>query len=141
MSFKDIYKKVEEFQGLGIHDILDQLDIDVIHRECLPLDKMSMYVDKCILINNSLSEQMERNALLHEIGHALFDKGCYLANHRTEENNANWFMCLFLIFEGFWEYDYFDEFLIYEGVPPKIARQFNDGVWQYKRQVKLELAY
>ena len=50
-------------------------------------------------------------------------------------------MCLYLVHNEIWNDDFFDEFLIYQGVDSKVARRFNDSVWQYKRQKILQLLY
>lgn len=143
MCFKDIYMKVEELKDHSISTILDNMNIDVIYQECMPLGKQAVALpeNNSIVISNILPEQNEKNILLHEIGHLLFDKRCTLANHRTEENNANIFMCLYLIHNEIWDSDYFDTYLIYNGVQPKIARRFNDSVWQFKNQQILEHGY
>ncbi len=144
MCFKDIYNKVEELKDYSIEGILAELGVDVIYTCSIPLNKTGVYINTdnpTILIRNDLSKQDERNVLLHEIGHSLFDYGCHISNHRKEENNANLFMCLYLINNNIWEAEYFDHYLIYKGVEPKIARQFNDRVWQYKHQVKFDMVY
>lgn len=141
MCFKDIYARADELKDLSIESILDELDIDVTYMDVLPLGKDAMFVDKSIVVSNHLSDEKTKVVLLHEIGHYLFDKGIHCYNHRTEENNANIFMCLYLVHNEIWDSDYFDEYLIYQGVPPKVARYFNETVWQFKRQHILQLAY
>ncbi len=144
MCFKNIYNKVEELKDYSVETILAELDIVVIYTNSIPLNKNGIYIKTntpTILIRNDLSQQDEQNILLHEIGHCLFDYGYHISNHRKEENNANLFMCLYLINNNIWEAEYFDHYLIYKGVEPKIARQFNDRIWQYKYQVTFGIAY
>lgn len=137
MCFRDIYNKVEEVKDLNIKGLLDYLGINLIYKEIIPLDKKAMVINNgsiTIFIKNNLDDIELRNVLLHEVGHSIFDSNHYLSNHRTEENNANLFMCLYLVHNEIWKDTYFDTYLIYSGISPKVARQFNDRVWQFKNQ-------
>lgn len=140
MCFKDIYEKVEELKELSIDEIIERLNIKVILIENLECD--AMYVDyleqPTILVRNKF---INKCVVLHEIGHCLFDRKTHLANKRINENNANTFMCLMLLKNDIWSYDYFDTYLINQGVQPRIARTFNDSVYQRKLQIKYDLVY
>lgn len=140
MCFKDIYEKVEELKELSIDEIIERLNIKVILIENLECD--AMYVDyleqPTILAKNKF---INDGVMYHEIGHCLLDRKTHLANKRTNENNANTFMCLMLLKNDIWSYDYFDTYLINQGVQPSIARTFNDSVHQRKLQIKYDLVY
>lgn len=141
MSFKEIYQKVENLKDLSIESILERYSIQVIFMDVLPFDKLAIQCDQSIVLKNGLKNHEYKLLVLHEIGHYLFDRKCYYCNHRTEENNANIFMCLYLVHNEIWDDQYFDEYLIYQGIEPKVARYFNDCVWQFKRQQILQTAY
>lgn len=143
MCFKDIYDKVNELKDRNLYSIMDDLGVNLVYQEYVPLNKQAIciYNQATIIVSNKLNEQQEKIVLLHELGHLLFDVGCHVSNHRTEENNANLFMCLYLVHNEIWDFEFFDVYLIHEGVDPKVARQFNDRVWQYKNQVTLGISY
>lgn len=134
MSFKAIYEKVEELKDLDLGTMLKELEISIIFQDEIPMNKKAILVENYIIIKSELREFEYKDVLLHEIGHFLFNDCSYFSNHKTEENNANLFMCLYLIHNRIWDSNYFDAFLIYEGVSPIIARKFNDQVWQFKNQ-------
>lgn len=140
MCFKDIYEKVEELKKYDLNELLENLGIRLIIAK--DIDDEALYINylehPTILIK---SEKLNDCILFHEIGHYLFDRKTHLANKRTNENNANIFMCLMLLRNEIWEYDYFDTYLINQGVHPKTARTFNDSVHQRKLQIKYDLVY
>lgn len=140
MCFKDIYDKVEELKEYELNELLDKLGIRLIITK--EIDEEALYINylehPTILIKR---KKINDCILFHEIGHYLFDRKTHLANKRTNENNANIFMCLMLLDNKIWEYDYFDAFLINCGVQPKVARTFNDSVFQRKLQIKYDLVY
>lgn len=140
MCFKDIYDKVEELKEYDLNELLENLGIRLIIAK--DIDEEALYINylehPTILIG---SKKIKECVMFHEIGHYLFDRKTHLANKRTNENNANVFMCLMLLRNEIWEYDYFDSFLINCGIQPKIARMFNDSVQQRKLQIKYDLVY
>lgn len=140
MCFKNIYDKVEELKELSIDEIVEMLNIKVILIENLDCD--ALYVDyleqPTILIRNKF---ITNCVMYHEIGHCLLDRKTHLANKRTNENNANTFMCLMLLKNDIWNADYFDYYLINCGVKPRVAKSFNDSVHQRKIQIKYDLVY
>lgn len=140
MCFKDIYEKVEELKDYNLDELVEILNLKIVVTR--NLDCEAMYIDyieqPTILIR---SKTINECVMFHEIGHCLFDRKTHLANKRTNENNANIFMCLMLLRNEIWEYDYFDTYLINQGVQPKVARMFNDSVHQRKLQIKYDLVY
>lgn len=140
MCFKDIYEKVEELKEYDLNELLENLGIRLIIAK--DIDEEALYINylehPTILIRN---KKIKECVMFHEIGHYLFDRKTHLANKRTNENNANIFMCLMLLKNEIWEYDYFDTYLINRGVQPKVARIFNDSVHQRKLQIKYDLVY
>lgn len=140
MSFKEIYEMVEKLKELSIEDLLDLLDINIVIN---PNTDKAIYVNyqNCptIVVQENVTE-IAKCILLHEIGHHLLDRCSYL-NNRANENNANTFMCLMILKNDIWNSDYFDTYLINQGVKPKVARAFNDAVQQRKIQIKYDLAY
>lgn len=140
MCTKEVFDKVEELKDYCVATIIEELGFCVVYQECIPLGKKAMGIPdlSTIVVSNNLAEQEERNALLHEIGHLLFGRNTYLSNQHAEENKANLFMCLYLVHNEIWESEYFDTYLIYKGVSPRIARQFNDWIWQFKHQQIME---
>lgn len=140
MCFKDIYEKVEELKEYDLNELLENLDIRLFIAN--DIDEEALYINylehPTILIR---SKKIKECVMFHEIGHYLFDRKTHLANKRTNENNANIFMCLMLLKNEIWEYDYFDTYLINQGVQPKVARTFNDSVHQRKLQIKYDLVY
>lgn len=140
MCFKDIYEKVEELKEYDLNELLENLGIRLFIAN--DIDEEALYINylerPTILIR---SKKIKECVMFHEIGHYLFDRKTHLANKRTNENNANIFMCLMLLRNEIWEYDYFDTYLINQGVHPKTARTFNDSVHQRKLQIKYDLVY
>lgn len=140
MCFKDIYEKVEELKDCSIKELLELLSIRIIVFNNIEKEAIYMNYLDCptIMIKNF---DVLDCVLLHEIGHCLFDRTIHLANKRMNQNNANIFMCLMLLRNNIWECDYFDTYLINQGVIPKVAIRFNDSVQQRKIQIKYELIY
>lgn len=142
MCFKNIYGKVEELKNYSVSELIELLDIELIYSNELEVKSVYMKKDKPIIILQVDLSGLERDiVLLHEIGHHLFNRDTWLYNQRTNENNANLFMCLYLLKNEIWSYEYFDRYLIDLGVTPIVARMFNERVHQHKLQVKYELAY
>ncbi len=142
MCFRKIYSKVEELKYLSINELIELLQVDIKYSDNIDCKAMYIrYIKPTIVIKSNLTSYDSNLAILHEIGHHLFNRGSWLLNQRTEENNANLFMCLYLLKNEIWECDFFDWHLINLGVTPSIARMFNERVYQYKLQVKYELAY
>ncbi len=136
MCFKDIYNKVEECLDYDLYELLEKENIDVVRDNDLVFGKcariMSYNSMTIIFLKEGLDDQEERNLLLHELGHYYFDKKCYLSNKRTEENNANLFMCLYLLKNDIWEDFIFHYFLIGQGVEKKISMSVNEQIIQYR---------
>ncbi|MGL4362197.1 MAG: ImmA/IrrE family metallo-endopeptidase [Cellulosilyticaceae bacterium] len=142
MGFNCIYEVVEEIKDKDVHELLCDYGIEVMYVDDLDVDAMYIHTSRPrIIIRNDLDADKTNIVLLHELGHYLFDKKSWLSNQRTNENNANLFVCLHLIKNKIWEHNCFYGYLIDCGLSPKIARAFNDRTYQYKLQVKYELNY
>ena len=99
MCFKEIYNKVQECLNYDIYELLKIENIDIVRDNDLTYGRKAVLMSyngfTIIFLKEGLDDQEERNLILHELGHYYFDKRCFLSNKRTEENNANLFMCLY----------------------------------------------
>lgn len=139
MCFKDIYEKVEDLKNYSISELIEKLNINVIVNYDIDCEAIYVnYLKPTIIVS---SYEVKDCILLHEIGHSLFDRIVHVANKTTNENNANIFMCLMLLKNDIWNADFFDTYLINQGVNPKVARKFNDAVYQRKIQIKYDISY
>lgn len=139
MSFNDIYNKIEELKELNIYSIIERESIDIVYDNDVVYGRNSRIMKygnhTIVFIKQGLDEMLERNCLLHELGHYYFDKFCFCSNKRTEENNANLFMCLYLINNDIWASEHYQSYLISQGVHHKIASAVNDQIFQYKQSI------
>lgn len=136
MCFKEIYEKVDECLNYDIYELLKKENIDIVRDNDLTYGRKALMMSydgfTIIFLKEGLDDQEERNLLLHELGHFYFDKKCSLYNKRTEENNANLFMCLYLLKNNIWVDLIFYYYLIGQGVDKKIALLVNDQILQYR---------
>lgn len=142
MCFEKVYGKVEECKQYSVYELVNMEGIDIIRDDDLTQGRkakmMSHEGNTIIFLQEGLSDQEEENLLLHELGHYYFDSGCSFVNKRMEENNANLFMCLFLIKNDIWQSQYFQEYLMSLGIDHKITNQVNDMIMQFKMTIIYE---
>lgn len=136
MCFKEIYEKVDECKNYGVYELLRNENIEIVRDNDLTYGRlariMSYDSNTIIFIKEGLTDQEERNLLLHELGHFYFDKKCSLYNKRTEENNANLFMCLYILKNDIWNDLIYYCYLIEQGVEKKISMFVNEQIIQYR---------
>ena len=54
MCFKDIFAKINELKDMSVSGIVEELGIDVMFVETIPLDKEAMKIEKTIILRNVL---------------------------------------------------------------------------------------
>lgn len=140
MCFNEVYEKVQYCLEYDIFEILQQEKIDIVRDSDLCYGKsarlMSHQNKSIIFLQEGLSDQEERNLILHELGHFYFDSESAYKNSRVEETNANLFMCLYILKNDIWDYNDFQCYLINEGIDKKIAYQINEMIFQNKMAKK-----
>lgn len=54
MCFKDIFAKINELKDMSVSGNVEELGIDVMFVETIPLDKEAMKIEKTIILRNVL---------------------------------------------------------------------------------------
>lgn len=136
MCFKKVYERVNECLEYDVYELLEKEEIDIVRDNDMTYGKKALIMSydslTIIFLNEGLDDQEERNLILHELGHYYFDSKCAFSNKRTEENNANLFMCLYLLKNDIWSDLTFSCYLINHGIEKRIAYYVNELVIQYK---------
>lgn len=136
MCFKEIYNKVQECLNYDIYELLEIENIEIVRDNDLTYGRLARIMsydgNTIIFLKEGLDDQQERNLILHELGHYYFDKKCFLSNKRTEENNANLFMCLYLLKNDIWDDLIYYQYLINQGIEKKISMLINEMIIQYR---------
>lgn len=136
MCFKEIYEKVNECLNYDVYELLKKENIDIVRDNDLTYGRKALMMSydgfTVFFLKEGLDDQEERNLLLHELGHFYFDKKCSLYNKRTEENNANLFMCLYLLRNDIWNDSIYYCYLVNQGVEKKTSMYVNEQIIQYK---------
>ena len=102
--FKDIYKKVDELKEYNVYELINLFKIRIIQCD---IDNKGLFINSSsptMLVSFKISDSERDLVVLHELGHYLFDRKSFLCNQRTNENNANTFMCLYLIKNEIYDY-------------------------------------
>lgn len=136
MCFKKIYEKVNTCLNYDVYELLKKENIDIVRDDDMTYGRQALIMSYdgmiIIFLKEGLTDQEERNLILHELGHFYFDKKCSLYNKRTEENNANLFMCLYLLKNDIWNDLIFYYYLIDQGIEKKTSLFVNDQIIQYR---------
>lgn len=136
MKFKIVYEKVESIKQFSLSELIYMEGIDIVRDNDLTFNRkarmMSHDNKHIIFLQEALSDQEEEILILHELGHFYFDSRITLANKRMEERTANLFMCLFILKNNIWNCEYYQQYLINNGINSGIANDINEMIRQYK---------